>query len=462
MVPALLALINKRNEIGRELRALLLIPGAEKRDFTSEEKEKRDKLNAAFDEARAAVTRYQETEQRAREIDDIITAPDGDASIGLGDVNHRPAEQRDARPAETAEQRDARLVSAFQGWLAMGTESGPSDVQREAMKRSGIRTDAKSIRMSLCPTGELRAIQMQARMAAMGRSEVRAMSAHTAGSGGALVVETFIRQFEQARLAFGGILSVCDQMTTATGERMSWPTGNDTGNTGEQIDENQNVETEADPLIGAIYLDSYDFSSKMVKVSEKLLRDSAFDFSAIIAPMLGERIARILNQRLTTGTGAGQPKGIVTAAALGVTAASSTAFTWKEINDLIYSVPKAYRGPGAGFMFHDSVEQYLQTLNDGEGRPLWLPEANGAPPTRLRAFPFAVSMEMDSAFTTGQKLMLFGQLKSYKYRRVGSLIFKRLDELYAATRQVGFIAFESGDGNLLNAGVNPVRYLQLA
>lgn len=459
MDPALLELINKRNEIGRELRTLLLIPGKEKRDFTAEEKEKRDKLNKDFDAARTAAKQYEETEQRAKDIEKIISAPDGDASLGLGDTNNRPGEQRSNRPTETPEQRNTRQLTAMQGWLAAPTEQGPTDEQRAAMRSCGIRENQKEISLDLSPTQEIRSIQREIRLQSMGR-ESRAMSAEAAGSGAGWIPETFVRMLELAKLAFGGVLQACDIITTSTGEPMTWPTGDDTSNTGEQIDENENVDNEANPTVGGTRLDSYDFSSKMVKVPYKLTRDSAFDFASMIGPMLGERLGRIINQRLTTGTGSGQPKGIVTAAQLGVTS-GSTSPAWKELNDLIYSVPKAYRGPGCGFMFHDVFEQYLQTLNDGEGRPLWLPDANGSPPTRLRNFPFFINMEMDSAFTTGKKLALFGQFKLYKHRRVGPMRFRRLDELYAAKDQVAFIAFESGDGNLVNAGVNPVRYLQL-
>jgi len=35
----------------------------------------------------------------------------------------------------------------------------------------------------------------------------------------------------------------------------------------------------------------------------------------------------------------------------------------------------------------------------------------------------------------------------------------RLNELFAANGQVGFIAFRRADGNLLDAGTHPVKYL---
>lgn len=452
-------LTEKRNSIGRELRELLLIPSKESRDFTTEEKAKKDKLNEAFNAAHAEVQRVKETEERSRELENIMGEPDGDPNVGLGDFKHKPGEDRSGKPPESAEQRMKRQLLATQGWLAAPTREGPTDEQRAAMKAVGIRESQKEIAFDIAPTHEIRSLQIENRRRMLGL-ESRAMSAESGASGGGFIAETFVRQLELAKLAHGGVLQACDIMTTATGERMMWPTADDTSNQGEQIDENESVETEANPTVAGMWLDSYDFSSKMVKVPHKLLRDSVFDFASILAPMLGERLGRILNTKFTTGTGSGQPKGIVTAATLGVTA-NSTNPTWDELLDLIYSVPAAYRGDMPGFMFHDTFVQYLQTLKDGEGRPLWLPDPNGGPPARVRNYPYFINFEMASARTSGAKIALFGNLKSYKVRRVGSMTLRRIDELYANKNQVAFIAFESADGNLIHAGINPVRYLQL-
>jgi HK97 family phage major capsid protein len=56
--------------------------------------------------------------------------------------------------------------------------------------------------------------------------------------------------------------------------------------------------------------------------------------------------------------------------------------------------------------------------------------------------------------------VLFGKMNAYKVRRVRQLVILRLTERFAETRQEGFIAFERADGNLLNAGTMPIKYLQ--
>mgnify|MGYP001114912750 CR=1 FL=1 len=46
-------------------------------------------------------------------------------------------------------------------------------------------------------------------------------------------------------------------------------------------------------------------------------------------------------------------------------------------------------------------------------------------------------------------------------RDVVGVTLLRLDERYADYHQVAFLAFARSDGNLLNAGTNPVKHLAL-
>jgi HK97 family phage major capsid protein len=55
--------------------------------------------------------------------------------------------------------------------------------------------------------------------------------------------------------------------------------------------------------------------------------------------------------------------------------------------------------------------------------------------------------------------VLFGALQKYIVRECISLTLLRLDERYADFHQVAFLGYARADGNLLNAGTNPVKYL---
>ncbi|MBF9641246.1 phage major capsid protein, partial [Streptococcus pseudopneumoniae] len=76
----------------------------------------------------------------------------------------------------------------------------------------------------------------------------------------------------------------------------------------------------------------------------------------LLADLLGERLGRIANLRLTTGSGSSAPQGVVTGSTLGVTAAAQSAIAFDETIDLVHAVDPAYRaGPKVAYMFNDGT-----------------------------------------------------------------------------------------------------------
>jgi HK97 family phage major capsid protein len=265
-------------------------------------------------------------------------------------------------------------------------------------------------------------------------------------------------------LAYSGIMQVADIIRTSSGEPLVWPTVDDTDNTGELIQEAASIGSSVDPSFGSMTWFAHKFSSKAIKVPYELLEDSAFDLPGILAGMLGERLGRVQNTKYTTGTGAGiEPRGIVTGAVAGVTAASATAIAFDEVIDLEHSLdPSRRRLPGVGYMFHDNILKALRKLKDGEGRYLWQAGANTGSPDTLNTYPYTINQDMASSIATTAVTMLFGQLSQYKVRQVNDVRFYRLTERYRDNDQDGFIAFIRGDGNILNAGDDPIRKLTQA
>ena len=126
---------------------------------------------------------------------------------------------------------------------------------------------------------------------------------------------------------------------------------------------------------------AYKHSSKLVKASWESIEDDEYDLVEVLTPILGERLGRIGNRRATTGTGVGQMGGVMTEAALGVTAASATDVTWQELYALKHSVDPAYRN-GSRWMWHDNMTLKVKTMTDNENRPLWqMGIGMGAPDT---------------------------------------------------------------------------------
>lgn len=294
--------------------------------------------------------------------------------------------------------------------------------------------------------------------------EQRALSAQTYNKGGAVVAQTLYGVIEQNMLAFGGIRQVADEMVTGTGEQFTWPTFDDTTNTSSQIGENVDSGTATDPTFGGVVWNAYKQSSGVLKVSFETLQDAVVDIASIIGEALGTRIGRKTNALYTVdGTGAGQPKSIINSSVSGVTTASATAITFREIMALIHSIDPAYRSaPGVGFMMHDNILLAVRQLQDSQNRPLYVSGLVDGMPDKILGFNVTINQAMANAVATTNKTMLFGKMSAYKIRRVGGLRMYRLEERYREMDQTGFVCFAREDGNLLTAGTSPVKFMTQA
>lgn len=321
----------------------------------------------------------------------------------------------------TVETTEEHRKAAFKAWLQRGV-SGLNADQRQIAERA----------MANIP------------------EEVRAQSTTTT-AGGYTIPEGFLPEIVKAMKAWGPMLDpgITRVLVTATGNPLPWPTMDDTSQKGAILAENTQI-GEQDITFGQKQLDAFMYTSKLIRVSYQLLQDSAFNVeSEIIRPAFGERLGRIGNEHLTTGTGSGQPNGIVTASSAGITAAVGGAVSFDDIIDLEHSVDPAYRrSPGVRFMFNDSTLKYLRKLKDGDGNYLWQPaDARTGAPASVLAYPYSVNQDMAS-IGGSTKPIIFGDFNKYIVRIVRDMTMLRLTERYADYLQVGFFAFMRMDGEL--------------
>jgi HK97 family phage major capsid protein len=291
-------------------------------------------------------------------------------------------------------------------------------------------------------------------------AEKRAQSVGVNAGGGYTVAPAFYNHLEEAQKAFGGMLDAATVITTETGATLPMPTENDVANTGAILAENAQA-TNQDDAFGVVNIGAFMYTSKVVLVSLQLLQDSAFDIGSFIAKKLGLRISRIWNTHFTVGTGAGaQPNGIVPASASGKVGlvGQTLSVIYDDLVDLIHSVDPAHRN-NAKFMMHDSSLKVIKKLKDSQGRPLWLPGLAVKEPDTINGYPYVINQDV-AVMAANAKSILFGALDKYFVRKVREISVLALRERYADFGQVGFIGFARADGNLLDAGSNPVKYYQ--
>ena len=262
---------------------------------------------------------------------------------------------------------------------------------------------------------------------------VNALEEVTDSEGGYLVPDEYERTLVEALEEENVFRQLANVIRTSSGDRKIPVVA--TKGTASWIDE-EGAYTESD--------DSFD------QVSEELLNDSVFDLESYIAKGFARRIGAKEEEAFFTGDGSGKPLGVLAAtggAETGVTAASSTAITADELMDLFYSLKSPYRKK-AVWVLNDSTIKAVRKLKDSTGQYLWQPSLAAGTPDTLLGRPVKTSAYMP-VIAAGAKTIAFGDFSYYWIADRQGRSFKRLNELYAANGQVGFLGSQRVDGKLV-------------
>ena len=210
--------------------------------------------------------------------------------------------------------------------------------------------------------------------------------------------------------------------------------------------EEEGAFTPSDDSFGQVQLDAHKVGT-LIKVSEELLADSAFDLESYIRSEFIRRIGDKEEEAFLVGNGTNKPTGILNATGggqVGVTAASASTITADELIDLYYSLKAPYR-KNAVWVLNDSTMKIIRKLKDGSGQYLWQPALKDGEANTILGRPYFTS-PYAPAVAAGAKSVLFGDLNYYWIGDREGITFRRLNELYAGNGQVGFLASKRLDG----------------
>lgn len=436
----------KRGEIRKKIDAIGTRIKVENRAMNNDERVAFDQLRADFYSVSDAI---KTAEESLVSFSDAIDADAGtqsepsgtDAarSAGRADVDHRPKR----RNLDDAARRTYGL--ALSGWCRGQYNFPLTRDQTAACRAVGVDPRQREFAFPLAGV------------------QTRTLGTSTSAPGGGnLIARDFSSAFELAMVSYSNVRGVVGEFRTDTGATLDFPVINDTASDGEQLDEATEVGYE-DPTVTSVAFGAYKTSSKAILVNSELLQDAAFDLDSVLGSLLGERIGRSQGAKFTTGSGSGEPQGIVTAATLGVTTAGAAAITPAELVALAFSVDPAYQnGPSVGFMMHNSIAAYLLQLKDSSGQPIYSASfRDGVQRLVIGGYPVFVNQFMEPAVAgvpvTAKKHVLFGDMSKFMIRDAGSVRLRRLDERWAEKDQVGFIGFLRSDSRCVNTAA--IKYL---
>lgn len=283
-----------------------------------------------------------------------------------------------------------------------------------------------------------------------------ALQVGTDSEGGYLVPDEFERTLIEALQEENVFRQLANVIMTSSGDKKipvvaakgsaSW------------VDE-EGVIPESDDAFGQVSIGAYKLAT-MIKVSEELLNDSVFNLEQYIAKEFAKRIGSKEEEAFFVGDGIGKPTGIFNATGgggVGVTTASASAITMDELMDLFYSLKSPYR-KNAVFVTNDATIKNIRKLKDGNGQYLWQPSLTAGQPDTILNRPIKTSAYVP-VIASAAKTIAFGDFSYYWVADRQGRAFQRLNELYAATGQVGFKATQRVDGKLILA--EAIKVLQM-
>ena len=272
-----------------------------------------------------------------------------------------------------------------------------------------------------------------------------ALQVGTDSEGGYLVPDEFEHTLVEALEEENFFRSIATVIRTSSGDRKIPVVA--TKGTASWIDE-EGAYPESDDSFGQVSIGAYKVAT-MLKVSDELLNDSVFDLEAYISKEFGRRIGAKEEEAFFTGDGKGKPTGIFNAAggaSDGVTTAAAN-ITFDDVMDLFYAVKSPYRKK-AVWVLNDTTVKALRKLKDNNGNYIWQPSVQAGQPDMILNRPYYTSAYVPEA-AAGAKVMAFGDFSYYWIADRQGRSFKRLNELFAANGQVGFLASQRVDGKLV-------------
>lgn len=193
----------------------------------------------------------------------------------------------------------------------------------------------------------------------------------------------------------------------------------------------------------------------LVKASEKLLGNPGAE--GLIMQRVAYKAGVKMEKAFMTGSGINQPLGVFTAHADGistsrdVTGGTSGTIKGDDLINMVHELKAPYRR-SAAWVLHRSILKIVRKLKDDNNQYIWTPDGGigqaavyGHPATIL-GMPYFESEYAPTSTAADAYGIVLGDFKKYMIADGAFARVKRLNELYARTKQIGFQLVATVDG----------------
>jgi len=195
----------------------------------------------------------------------------------------------------------------------------------------------------------------------------------------------------------------------------------------------------------------------LVLFSRQLLEDAWFDMQAELTGDIAEQFGVLEGAAFVNGDAMnGKPQGFLANVTSNVqAAATSTAIVYADMVKTFMKLKPAYRNsPNCKWVMNQAVLSAVRQIVDGNSRPIFIPYTDGAlsaaNPGTIMGVPYVEATDMPSAISGTNRTLAVGDFsKAYRFIDRVQMSVQRLEELYAASGQVGLLVHKRVGGQLV-------------
>jgi HK97 family phage major capsid protein len=290
--------------------------------------------------------------------------------------------------------------------------------------------------------------------------EAKTLSAASDPAGGYLVMPEFGGVIKTYAYESSPIRMLASTTTIGT-DMLEYVLDNDANTSGWVAEQGARTATTT-PTFGSLKLYVNELYSNPA-VTQRLLDDAMFDVEAWLAAKVAEEFGRKEATAFVTGTGAGQPKGIMSYTSSTASTTTTVAaqqieqvvtgdaanFTYNGLVNLQNSLKETYQ-PNAVFLFRRASNANLMQIKDGQGRPVFnmaFDKNVGVQPT-LMGQPCYYAADV-AAIASNALAMAYGDIRK-AYQIVDRTGIRILRDPYSSKPNVGFYTTKRVGGGVVS------------
>lgn len=410
-------------------------------------KQKRDAAGVALTAARAIGDKMRAEPAKAAELNEQFTKAHADCTVLMTEVQQLEREEE----LEQHERFLGEVPPANDRTAHRSNSSGETQARTEARQKAHNAGMAAFIKH-----GNDRAKEILSPV--FGPEEVHALLGTTSDLGGFLVPDDFRNEVLKDLPQYSVMRAICrvertgrsslvlptiksattDPDIYASGYTGAWKAeGYVTGGTAPTV-QNQ-------PTFGQERIPVHAWQPNAIEVSQELLEDSGANLDSILAETIAETMGLDEDAAITSGTGVGQPEGILNGGSPNPTTdlGTATTFTYAGLVALFTALPGQYRMNGK-FVMNSATFGKLLLLETTAGFPIFPP--NSLPGTLFNK-PVVFNEFMPSVATTA-KTIVFGDFnRGYILVDRAELRIQRLSERFAPN--IGILPIKRTGGQVV-------------